>query len=64
VCRCRRGYASEYDGKCSTCRGCTAWEQRQKDLDTALLLSRMEKVADRLRLTRELAEARGKLSAP
>lgn len=29
ICRCKRGYASEFDGKCFTCRkGVTAYEAR------------------------------------
>jgi hypothetical protein len=32
VCRCNRGYASEYDGKCYNCRGCTAYTARMRDL--------------------------------
>lgn len=30
VCKCKRGYGSEYDGKCTRCRGMTAWEAKQK----------------------------------
>jgi hypothetical protein len=30
VCRCGKGYASEFDGLCLNCRGMTAWEARQK----------------------------------
>lgn len=31
VCKCGRGYGSEFDGKCTRCRGgVTAWEAQQK----------------------------------
>jgi len=31
VCKCGKGYGSEYDGKCTRCRkGVTAWEAKQK----------------------------------
>ena len=29
--KCGKGYGSDYDGLCTTCRGCTAWEQRVKN---------------------------------
>jgi hypothetical protein len=32
VCRCNRGYASEWDGKCFHCRGCTAYTARLRSV--------------------------------
>lgn len=32
ICRCGRGYGSEYDGQCTRCRGgISAWEAQQKE---------------------------------
>jgi hypothetical protein len=30
ICSCGRGYGSEYDGLCTSCRGYSAWEAKQR----------------------------------
>lgn len=40
VCKCKRGYGSEYDGKCTRCRGMTAWESKLKEALAGLPIQR------------------------
>lgn len=29
ICKCSKGWGSKFDGLCTSCRGCTAWEAQR-----------------------------------